>query len=185
MCSLTWPARSAEPSSRVNARPLSHQASPHSSRSNSWRSCHALSTRTVWASSVMMRSESSDFNVPANVQATRLDVEIGPFQPGKLTAAQPPVGGKVVQRVQPLTLDRVEERPALLRRPDHHGGRPLAVLAPALDTRFGPQQRLRLADLDGDKASVLLECGVRDLAILRPADHTRPDGWLDSSRAMR
>jgi hypothetical protein len=35
---------------------------------------------------------------------------------------------------------------------------------------------------DADKASVLLECCARDLSascwILRPADHTRPDGWL-------
>jgi hypothetical protein len=42
---------------------------------------------------------------------------------------------------------------------------------------------------DADRASTLLECCSRDLAascwLLRPADHTRPEGWLEGSRAMR
>ncbi len=42
---------------------------------------------------------------------------------------------------------------------------------------------------DADKASVLLECAARDLLaaawVIRPADHTRPQGWLNGSRAMR
>lgn len=42
---------------------------------------------------------------------------------------------------------------------------------------------------DADRASVLLECAGRDLLaaawMVRPADHTRPDGWLNGSRAIR
>ncbi len=42
---------------------------------------------------------------------------------------------------------------------------------------------------DADRAAVLLECSARDLLaaawLVKPADHTRPEGWLDGSRAMR
>jgi hypothetical protein len=42
---------------------------------------------------------------------------------------------------------------------------------------------------DADKASVLLECAARDLRaaawVIRPADHSRPPGYLDGSRAER
>ena len=42
---------------------------------------------------------------------------------------------------------------------------------------------------DADRASVLLECAGRDLLaacwMVRPSDHTLPDGHLDGSRAMR
>ena len=40
---------------------------------------------------------------------------------------------------------------------------------------------------DCDKASVVLECGSRDLRaaawIVKPADHERPDGWLRGYRS--
>ena len=43
--------------------------------------------------------------------------------------------------------------------------------------------------VSADKASTLLECCARDLSaacwLLKPADHSRPEGWLDGSRAMR
>lgn len=42
---------------------------------------------------------------------------------------------------------------------------------------------------DADRAAVILECAGRDLLaacwMVRPADHTRPDGWLNDSRAIR
>lgn len=42
---------------------------------------------------------------------------------------------------------------------------------------------------EADKASVLLECAARDLLaacwLVKPPDHTRPEGWLNDSRAMR
>jgi len=50
-----------------------------------------------------------------------------------------------------------------------------------------PEDRKRCSD--ADRASVLLECSARDLLaaawLVRPADHTRPEGWLGDSRAMR
>jgi hypothetical protein len=40
---------------------------------------------------------------------------------------------------------------------------------------------------DADKGSVLAECAARDLRaacwILRPADHSRPEGWLSGYRS--
>jgi hypothetical protein len=39
---------------------------------------------------------------------------------------------------------------------------------------------------DADKGSVLAECAARDLRaacwVLRPADHTRPPGWLSGNQ---
>jgi hypothetical protein len=42
-------------------------------------------------------------------------------------------------------------------------------------------------DHAADKASVVIECAWRDLAaaawLIRPADHSKPPGYLDGSRA--
>ncbi len=42
---------------------------------------------------------------------------------------------------------------------------------------------------DADKASALLECASRDLLaaawVIKPPDHSRPEGWLNGTRAMR
>jgi hypothetical protein len=58
----------------------------------------------------------------------------------------------VAQRVQPVALDRVEERAALGGRPDHACRRPPAGLPPPLDPRVGPQQRAALGHLELDRA---------------------------------
>jgi hypothetical protein len=68
-------------------------------------------------------------DVAADVQPPRLQVEVGPFQPAHLTAAQAPVRRQVVERVQPVVGGCVEELAALAGGPDHHRHRPDAVLA--------------------------------------------------------
>ena len=58
----------------------------------------------------------------------------------------------------------------------------VTMIAQWLDTLGDREQ-------DADRASVLLECAGRDLLaacwMVRPSDHTLPDGHLDGSRAMR
>ena len=69
----------------------------------------------------------------ADVDAAGGEVDVSPAQAGQLRPAQAVVGGQVVQRVQPVVLDAVEERAAVLAAPDHDPARNLARLPPPLD----------------------------------------------------